>query len=209
MIKLSQAGKMPCKSFSLNAVQTCPGRLLPDGKVKDVCKGCYAIKGMYTFPVVKAVREENLRETYKPDFVLNLIDLIKKENKRFFRWFDSGDVYSDKFLSKIYEICRKTPHVKHWIPTQSRELFNQDTWKKLESLPNVRVRFSSDSTEGVFKQKHGSTVIREIGLFTKDHFSNDNPRHIFTCPSSKQEGKCQACRACWSKKIDVVAYIYH
>jgi hypothetical protein len=41
MIHLSKAGKMPCRSWSLQAGSTCPGSIDPKTKKPvDVCAGC-------------------------------------------------------------------------------------------------------------------------------------------------------------------------
>jgi hypothetical protein len=203
MIKLSKAGKMPCKSFSLQAITTCPGMYIAGTKqVKDVCKGCYATKGMYRFPVVKAARDSNLDATKDDRFVPEMVAMIEKEKSEYFRWFDSGDIYSAEFLEKVYQVCFDTPNVKHWIPTKSRELFNQVTWAALEQLPNVTVRYSSPSIDGDYTPDHGSTVVKAA-----DHFPANG--EVYTCPSSTQDGKCADCRACWNKGVKVVAYVYH
>ena len=212
MIKLSKAGKMPCKSFSLQARETCPGSVFPDGTLKPVCASCYAMKGRYTFQNVKDARSNNYEETLKESFVPDMVELINEQKSKYFRWFDSGDVYSEQFLHKILLICEQTPKVKHWIPTQSRELFNhiffgnsQSLWETLESLPNVKVRYSSPSITGKysFADGHGSTVSQ---TYDENHIQS---RLRFQCPSSVQDGQCKSCRACWSKKIRVINYIFH
>ena len=59
-IKLSAASKMPCKSWSLQAKETCPGSIDPiTKKLVPSCDGCYAAEGMYNMPNVKAVRDHN------------------------------------------------------------------------------------------------------------------------------------------------------
>jgi hypothetical protein len=197
--KLSKASKMSCKSFSLPVnLEVCKGMLDNTGKVKPVCKSCYAKKGFYHMPVVKAVRENNLIASKKVDFVEHMIKLLEKQ--KYFRWFDSGDVYDNDFLNKIEEICYNTPHVKHWIPTKSRELFSQEAWEDLEALPNVTVRYSSPSIIGTYEEKHGSTVSSVIKKSTKD---------LFYCPASNQKGKCNDCKACWNKNLKVVSYLKH
>ena len=197
--KLSKASKMNCKSFSLPVnLEVCKGMIDATGKVKPVCQSCYAKKGFYHMPVVKAVRENNLIASKKIDFAKHMIKLLEKQ--KYFRWFDSGDVYSNDFLRTIEEICYNTPHVKHWIPTKSRELFNQPTWDRLESLPNVTVRYSSPSIIGTYEEKHGSTVSSVIKKSTKE---------LFYCPASNQKGKCNDCRACWNKNLKVVSYLKH
>ena len=211
MIKLSKASKMPCKSFSLEAIQTCPGMFKEDGAIKEVCQGCYAVKGSYTWPVVKKVREDNLAETLKDSFVDNMVEMLYKQKGNYFRWFDSGDVYSKEFLCKIHAICKQTPHIKHWIPTKSRELFSNTLWKLLEALPNVKVRYSSPSINGAYEAKHGATVVpaRDASAIEKELLART--KQLFICPSSlpQNKGKCNSCRACWSKKIDVIAYVKH
>ena len=208
MVKLSKAGKMPCKSFSLQALDTCPGAYDDNGQIKDVCSGCYATKGAYRWPAVEQVRIDNYEETLKDSFVPDMVELLNKQRNKHFRWFDSGDVYSQKFLMKVYSICLKTPQTKHWIPTKSRELFSQCLWGLLEALPNVKVRYSSPSINGYSDSKHGATVIqvKDNGDFAR---KISDPKKLFVCPSSNQKGKCKDCRACWSKKIEVIAYVKH
>ena len=197
--KLSKASKMPCKSFSLPVSdEVCKGMKDSKGNIKPVCVGCYAKKGFYNMPVVKALREHNYKASKAVTWSNKMIDLVSKE--LYFRWFDSGDIYSDRFLNDIYIVCRNTPSTKHWIPTKARELFNQDTWKALEALPNVTVRYSSPSIIGTYSVNHRSTVVQALHKSTKD---------LFYCPASKQEGKCKNCRACWNDNIKVVAYLKH
>tara|TARA_R110000803_G_scaffold98119_1_gene166279 strand:- start:604 stop:1260 length:657 start_codon:yes stop_codon:yes gene_type:complete len=197
--KLSKASKMNCKSFSLPVnLEVCKGMLDATGKVKPVCQSCYAKKGFYHMPVVKAVRENNLIASKEIDFPKHMIKLLEKQ--KYFRWFDSGDIYSSRFLLFIYKICKLTPNTRHWIPTKSRELFDNITWKLLEALPNVTVRYSSPSIIGTYEEKHGSTVSSVIKKSTKD---------LFYCPASKQKGKCNDCRACWNKNLKVVSYLKH
>jgi len=45
--KLSNTTKMPCKSFSLEAGETCPASRDEDGTVVDSCQICYAKIGYY------------------------------------------------------------------------------------------------------------------------------------------------------------------
>ena len=199
--KLSKASKMNAKSFSLPVnEEVCKGMKDSKGNIKPVCKGCYAKKGFYNMPVVKALREHNLEASKQLDntFVNSMVEQLKKQE--YFRWFDSGDIYSDNLLARIYWICKNTPNTKHWIPTKSRELFNQDLWTSLEALPNVTVRYSSPSIIGTYSVNHRSTVVQALHKSTKE---------LFYCPASKQEGKCKNCRACWNDNIKVVAYLKH
>ncbi len=199
--KLSKASKMPCKSFSLPVTEeVCKGMKDSKGNIKPVCKACYAKKGFYNMPVVKDLRDHNLLSTKQLDntFVNSMVEQLRKA--KYFRWFDSGDIYSDKLLARIYWICKNTPNTKHWIPTKARELFSQELWKDLEALSNVTIRYSSPSILGLYEGKHGSVVSQAIHKSTKD---------LYYCPASKQKGKCETCRACWNPNIKVVSYLKH
>jgi hypothetical protein len=185
MIKLSKAGKMPCPSFSTPALRACPGAIDPETKtLKPVCKSCYATKGNYRYPSVKKLREDNLKATENPDFASSMISLINNGGNRYFRWFDSGDIHSELMLTKVTEVCKETPEVKHWIPTKSRELFSSELWTKLESLPNVRVRYSSPSIDGSFESlKHGSVVYKSLNFIAR--FKHSRLSFLVSCRTHK------------------------
>ena len=97
---LSETSKLGCKSWSLQALETCPGSIAPDGNLVEVCQGCYATGGNYRFPNVKRVREVNKQEWQEETWVLDMTKAL--QDSRFFRWFDSGDVYALELAEKIY-----------------------------------------------------------------------------------------------------------
>ena len=205
MVKLSKTSKMPCKSFALPAgKKTCIGMIDTDGKIKDVCKKCYAMKGSYSWRTAKALREHNLNETLNnlEGFKADIIKLLTKEKSDYFRWFDSGDIYDNDLLVTIYEICKNTPTINHWIPTKARELLDQDLWLKLENLDNVTVRYSSPSINGYYQSIHGSTVIQKG--------QEVDETRVFKCPVglTDERKKCGDCRECWNSN-KVIAYTYH
>jgi hypothetical protein len=123
------------------------------------------------------------------------------DNDRYFRWFDSGDIYHPKLAEKIYMIMVATPWVKHWLPTRSYKLTKIKVWlDKMQALPNVMVRYSSDSISGEYTEGlHGSTIIPTDGFKTEARI----------CPAYSQNGACGTCRACWDKNVTVVAYPAH
>ena len=107
MIKLSKASKMPCRSWSLEALETCPGSKNPDGTLVDACAGCYATTGNYRFPNVRAPRQHNKEDWKRPEWVSEMV--AELDNDRYFRWFDSGDMYDVRLASKILEVMSQTP----------------------------------------------------------------------------------------------------
>jgi hypothetical protein len=70
----------------------------------------------------------------------------------------------------------------------------------MKSLPNVAVRYSSDSMTGEFDDDHGSTVIP---------FADSDTTASKVCDAYERNGKCGDCRACWNKEVAVVAYPAH
>ena len=199
MLKLSKASKMPCRSWSLQALDTCPASKDASGDLVDACKGCYATSGNYRFPNVKAPRVHN-REDWKRDtWVADMIQEL--DNDRYFRWFDSGDIYDVRLARKILEVCESTPWVKHWIPTRMHK-FPKFTLvlQRLQSLPNVVLRLSSDSIMGETIEGPTTSAIATLV---------DAPKGSFVCEAYTRGGKCDTCRACWDKSISVVTYIGH
>ena len=99
MLKLSKTSKLGTKSWSLQALDTCPGSKNPDGSLVPACSGCYATTGMYHFGAVKAVRLDNREDAKRSGWVADMVAALKKE--KHFRWFDSGDMYSLELAEKI------------------------------------------------------------------------------------------------------------
>ena len=200
MIKISKASKMPCRSWSLQALDTCPGSKNKDGSLVDACKGCYATTGNYRFPNVKAPRLHNQEDWKREDWTYDMVNEL--DNDRYFRWFDSGDMYNLRLGIKILAVMKATPWVKHWLPTRMHKFPKfAKLIAEMESLPNVVVRKSSDSINGevLDNAKHSSTIIP----------SAETKTNAKVCDAYEREGKCGTCRACWDKSVSVIAYPAH
>ena len=198
-IKLSKASKMPCRSWSLQALDTCPASRDASGNLVPACSGCYATGGNYRFPNVKAPRLHN-RDDWKRDSWVD--DMVRElDNDRYFRWFDSGDIYDVRLARKILEVCERTPWVKHWIPTRMYK-FQKFTLvlARLNRLPNVVLRLSSDSITGDVIPGDNTSTIATVDTV---------PVGAVVCEAYTRDGKCADCRACWDKSVSVVAYIGH
>jgi hypothetical protein len=203
-IRLSKAGKMPCRSWSLQALTTCPGSIGDKGTLVDACKGCYATGGNYRFPNVKQPRESNQKDWKRAAWVSDMV--AELDNDRYFRWFDSGDVYSLKLAEKILAVMKATPWVKHWLPTRMHKFVKfHGVFAAMESLPNVVVRYSSDSVTGkTVAGRNTSTIIPPV-----DTTNRRQTIFLTVCESSTREGKCGPCRACWNQDVSVIAYPAH
>lgn len=199
MIKLSKTSKLDgILSWSLQAIETCPGSSDGKGGLVPACQGCYATTGNYRFSNVKKPREFN-REDWKRDSWVSDM-LIALDSSRYFRWFDSGDMYDIRLANKILAVMQATPWVKHWLPTRMHKFDKfKPVIQAMQDLPNVVIRLSSDSVTG--------EVID--GLNTSTIFSGTVPKGVFECQAYKHDGKCNGCRACYDKDVKVIGYKAH
>ena len=144
--KVYKVGKMPCRSWSLQALETCKGAYDINGEVVKLCQGCYALKGNYRFSNVKKSRAHNLQDRKRDAWVDDMV--LELDNDRYFRWFDSGDIANIR-LEKDTGGNEKNAWCNHWLPTRTYkfEAFRK-ILEEMNALPNVVVRYSSDSTDG-------------------------------------------------------------
>ena len=200
MVKLSKTSKLGTKSWSLQALETCPGSKAADGSLVPACSGCYATTGMYHFGPVKAVRADNKADWQRDGWTADMVKALSKDSH--FRWFDSGDMYSLELAEKMLAIMTATPNTKHWLPTRMYKFPKfQAVLKAMQALPNVMVRYSSDAVDGSYTEGlHGSTILPD---------ATSAPAGVTVCQAYSQGGKCLDCRACYSKEIAVIGYPAH
>lgn len=196
-IRLSRVSKLDgIASWSLPALQTCPGAH-ENGNLVEVCHSCYATTGRYTMRSVREPREENQADWKEDDWVERMVALL--DDHRYFRWFDSGDIYDHRLASKILDVVRQTPWCKHWIPTRSHKFSKlRQIIEQINDEPNAVVRYSSDRIDE-FEPHHGSVVVSDP----------NNVSGVYVCPATTARKNCNGCRACWSKEIKTVAYGIH
>ena len=189
---LSNPDKMPCYAFNLPAVACITGAKLV--KVKgSTCSGCYALKGRYRFPNVKDAMQRRLAKLHDPRWVEAMVTLIKDQD--WFRWHDSGDIQSPEHLKNIFEVCKRTPGTRHWMPTREVKflrLMDPDVIP-----PNLIIRISSHMIDqGPVKHWPWTSTVS-----TK---AQDR-----TCPAPDQGNECGSCRACWSRDTANICYGKH
>lgn len=200
-VNLSKTSKLDgIKSWSLQARDTCPGSFGAPGVLVDACKGCYATQGNYRFDNVKGPREANRLDWQRLDWVDDMVKAL--DDSRYFRWFDSGDMYALPLAEKILEIMQRTPWCNHWLPTRMHKFHKfRQVLADMQALPNVMVRPSSDSVLGEFLPgTHGSVIVPG---------PESVPAGAKACEAYDNGGKCNGCRACWDKSVPVVAYLAH
>ena len=200
MIKISNTSKLNARSWSLQALDTCPGSWAAPGELVDACKGCYATTGNYNYPNVKAPRLSNREDWQRLDWVADMVAELDQD--RYFRWFDSGDVYTLGLAEKILEVMIRTPWCNHWLPTRMHKFTKfHDILARMQALPNVMVRPSSDAVDGTYTPGvHGSTILPSADVV---------PAGVTVCNAYQHGGKCNGCRACYDKSVAVIGYPAH
>ena len=190
---LSKPGKMPGYAYSTPAHECQTGtklRLIPD----SVCFNCYAYeRGRYRFQNVKDAQYKRLEALQHPQWARAMAVQINSKKVKYFRWHDSGDVQNLDHLRKIFEVCRLTPEIRHWMPT--REAWTKDYLN--ECPENLIIRFSAPMVDQAAPASwpHTSTV--------------STKPEARTCPAPDQGNSCADCRACWDKSVKNICYGEH
>ena len=187
---LSATSKMPGPAYNLPAWQCITGAKLV--KVNGaVCAGCYAVKGRYRFNNVQSALRRRAASLMHPDWIDAMVALIS--GHEYFRWHDSGDIQSVEHLKRIFEVCKRTPDTKHWMPTrEARFLRLMDP----DIIPsNLIIRMSSHMIDQ--------------GPVTFWPWTSTVSSSSKTCPAQDQGNKCRSCRACWDRKVANVTYPKH
>jgi len=224
--KLSNTSKMPAFSWGIPTKYCKTGMKL--AKIKGtICNKCYADKGCYAFPLVKVAYEKRYDAIEMPEWVDYMVELLTLKYKNldksrlFHRWFDSGDLQSVEHLQKIFEICRQTPHINHWLATREYQIVKHF---KQEDVPkNLCLRISAlkvddavpkfwEWTSAVHKNKKHKG--KECLAYRTDKDNNVWTKEAYSVLNRKQKakydfGKCGSCRACWDRKVKQVSYKEH
>ena len=198
---LSNPSKMPSYAWGISAYKCIVGSLM--AKIKGTtCYECYALKGRYVFKNTKLAHDIRIKAINLPEWVDYMAELLTLKYKNldksrlFHRWFDSGDLQSHEHLMKIFEVCRLTPHLRHWLPTREYKIISKIKYKDIPK--NLVVRASGIKIDGQPPKfwKWTSTV------HTKKPIGHE-------CPAYKQDGECGSCRSCWSRSVKQVSYREH
>jgi Gene product 88 len=207
---LGYPSKMPGTALGISAHKCITGAKL--AKVPgSVCFNCYALKANYLYPSVAMAHETRLRGLSNPAWVDGITMMLLHTHATgkgrngpiatgWHRWFDSGDIQSVEHLEKICEVARRTPKIRHWLPT--RELGIVQAFVKAGGVvpENLVIRVSATMVDGEPTKAWPTT--------SRVH-SETPAKGVHICPAPKQEGKCGDCRACWNRDVKSVSYHLH
>ncbi len=198
---LSNPSKMPGFSYGTPA-KDCPVGSILRQKAGSVCSKCYAHKGMYVFPNVKAAQAKRLKillgdiEGWRK----NMTELLSRKyakREKVFRWHDSGDLQGWEHLSAIVQIAEELSDFRFWLPTKEYALVRK--WIRVfGSFPaNLAVRVSAPMI--------GAEMVAIPGTVSSTVGSGEG----FSCPAYTQGGECKDCRSCWNAEVPSVDYPQH
>lgn len=199
---LSSPSKMPGYAYGIPAEDCKVGSHLH--KIEgSVCNKCYALKGFYWMPNVKAALKRRLASLGNflwVEAMVYLIATVPQAHRSHFRWHDSGDVQDLTHLMNIVEVAEMTPEVVHYLPTKEKGVVLGYLRNFGAFPPNLIVRLSGPMVDG---------LPPEIPHNLTSTVHKKTPPKGFECPAHNQGNKCQTCRACWDPSIPNISYQAH
>lgn len=203
---LSNASKMPAPTFSLpagkGAGKACPWSMM-DGH-DAICDSCYAQKGNYRYSLVANATSIRFQWTLESmatsdgidAWVTTMADAIHATGTRYFRWHDSGDIFSPVYAHMIWRVIKATPDVKHWIPTRAWRAPWANILELIAAEPNATVRPSA-------------LHFNELPPVISGLHAGSGAGHESNCPAPSQGNACRDCRRCWNDQNTVILYHKH
>jgi hypothetical protein len=184
---LSFPSKMPGTAYSLPASACIAGARL--AKIPGTaCSKCYALKDRYTWinptksqhvhlaaignskwidAMVKMLLHVHRNPTFRIDIGVKNAKargLIRHRYNQagFHRWHDAGDLQSGEHLAAICEVARRTPKIKHWLPTQELGMVKRYVVSGGAIPDNLLIRASSIFVDDARRRAwpHTSSVFR-------------------------------------------------
>jgi hypothetical protein len=157
-------------------------------------------------PSVKNAHKRRLEAFTDPRWAEAAAYQINVLGVTWMRWFDSGDLQSVEMLDVINEVCKRTRHTNHWMPTH--EVDRVGEFLQHGALAkNLVVRISAPFIE--------DRPFKTWGLPTSTVHRHDNEpvpaasglrKDSIECKAYTRGNKCLTCRACWSGKVKNVSY---
>jgi hypothetical protein len=201
--------KMPGTSYGISAKACITGAKLATIP-GSTCHGCYALKANYQYPSVQQAHDKRMDGISHPAWSRAMIMMLlathasgKGRNgpiaKGWHRWFDSGDLQSMLHLDKICTVARGTPDIRHWMPTREIGILTDYIAAGGEIPSNLTIRVSATMVDG--------NATKAWPVTSGVH--HNKPAQGHACPAPTTGGRCDTCRACWSRDVKHVSYHLH
>jgi hypothetical protein len=217
--------KMPSSSYGLPARACIVGAALAKVS-GSICSDCYATRTFYQIPKTQKGLERRLAAISDPRWVDAMVKVLRHlhsgpirvdlgqvgvrlqvstgnraarwrwNEPGYHRWHDSGDLQSVEHLEKIIEVCRRTPRIKHWLPTRELAMLRAC---KAPMPPNLTIRVSAALIDGPAPTGWPGSTVHTVAP----------PEGAFECGAPQQGNYCGSCRNCWDKSIPLISYHAH
>ena len=201
---LSDPGKIDCRSFNIPPALCKRGAKLAEVP-GTVCYGCYACKNRYAMSPALNAMQRRLEQMDEPSWPYVFAETLKGD--KYFRWFDAGDLQSERMLYKICEVCRLTPHCRHWMPTREFGIVKRFMERGGRIPDNLCIRVSLDMIDDDPQRRRVRGFPHSV-VSTK---ALELPG-VVDCPATFTDEKtCTGnnCRACWERSVELVNYHQH
>lgn len=194
--------KMPGTTFAIDAFACKTGSILAKTEGTP-CHGCYARRIQKMRPSVNKGWKDNLERwnnSQPKEWALAITaQLMRYNTDGYHRWFDSGDLQSVAMLQAIVAVCNATPHIRHWLPTQERQIL-RDYQAIGGNIPdNLVVRVSGSKINGPAPTFANTSTV----------FDKRGDAIVWECKARHNNNACGDCRACWDKSVANVSYPKH
>ena len=127
-----------------------------------------------------------------------------KNDARFFRWHDSGDLQSIDHYGLIASIAAHTPRVTHWLPTKEYRLVNQVI--ESENIPgNLVIRVSAPMV-GKIPNSLIAASLKHPNVCLSSADDNGTTEGFARCEAydgEESDHGCGDCRDCWDPETQV------
>lgn len=204
---LSWPSKMPGAAFGLPPEACNVGARMAQIP-GTVCSACYAMRGQYSFGDATAAQQRRLLLLYGTDattWVNAFVRVLEKARVDYFRWHDSGDLQGVWHLQRVVDICRATPHIRHWLPTREIAVVRAFQAAGGTFPENLVVRISGNKPDQPAPQVTGcaTAAVYTVGKFPVQ----GEACHAYDVNGKMRPEGCGDCRLCWTDKA--VAYPFH
>jgi len=213
---LGRPSKMPGRSWGIAAAECIRGAKLAQ-QPGTVCASCYALRGHYITGSVKRAHDRRLQGLTHPQWVEAMAVLINgHERNGYFRWFDAGDLQGVTHLRQILEVARRTPTVRHWLPTREHELVADVVLGyrvARNALPaNLVIRLAADHIEDRPTYDTWGLPTATVHKHPREPVPARPGRRrgeSIECKAYERGDRCGPCRACWEPKVQNVSYLHN
>lgn len=166
----------------------------------DHGRGFLAEQGLSPIEPTLALRQRRFAEDRRRQWIELMSELVSYScrGSRYLRWDDRVDLTGVEHLESIAEVVRRTPDIRHWLPTRAHETVRTFLASREEGFPpNLLVRIGATAQ---------NVPAPQVAALTTSTIERSAPPSERRCPAEGPNGKCGECRMCWSSATRNVSF---